>query len=342
MKVLVTGATGFIGRRAALRLVSQGRSVRLLCRYEKRLDPLLRNNQLVEVVRGDVTNPDIVQQACEGVSAVVHLAAAKDGMPSDEFDRTTIGGTRTLLEAATRARVPRLVYVSSMSVYDYAALPKNAVVDEDAPLESRPELRGDYARGKRAAEALVTEHAQRGALSISIVRPGIAYGPNNRSALAAVNTVRRVGGGIHVLVGGGKRQVPLVFVENLVDALILLLDCESCGGRIYNVIDSNPPSERAYLETVQRVTGSKMTVVPVPWWAMLPPAYAAQMLRKLRGRSGEDVVKGLRRVTGNVRFDTGRLQRELGWKSRTGFDEAMRLSFGERAETGEALAAART
>jgi nucleoside-diphosphate-sugar epimerase len=328
MTVLVTGATGYIGRRVALRLVARGRSVRVLCRSLERLDTELLGSRFVEPVLGDISDPHDVERACRNVTAVIHLAAAMSGTPA-EFDRSTIRGTQVLLATASAAGVGRVVYVSSMSVYDYSGLRDGGIVDEHTPLESRPELRDSYARSKRLAEAIVAEYAERRPLWISIVRPGIVYGPGARGPLTPVTALRRIGRGNFALVGSGKRQSPLVYVENLVDALLLLLQAEPAPGRIYNVIDADPPSERRYLEELQRVSGANISFVNVPTWFILPLAYAAEGVRRLRGRGGMDIVHGLRRVTSDIRFDTTTLHRDLGWTSRVSFADAMSESFGD-------------
>jgi nucleoside-diphosphate-sugar epimerase len=338
VSVLVTGATGYIGRRVALRLIGQGQRVRVFCRTIERLDPQLRGSRLVETVEGDISDPDAVARACTDITGVIHLAAAMSGAPED-FDRSTIRGTQVLVDAVRAAGVRRLVYVSSMSVYDYSALQAGSLVNEQTPLESRPELRDSYARSKRIAEGIVAQQAERGGVSVTIVRPGIVYGPGAREPLTPVTALRRIGAGRFALVGGGRRQAPLVYVENLVDALLLLLTTDSVAGRAYNVVDADPPSEREYLETLQRVSHSKISYVPVPVWVILPLAHAAEWVRRLRGRRGMDIVHGLRRVTSDIRFDTTTLGREVGWASRVSFAEAMRESFGDRTASGVELAA---
>jgi nucleoside-diphosphate-sugar epimerase len=335
MATLVTGATGYIGRRVALRLVRQGQRLRVLCRDAGWLDPEIKNSPLVEVMLGDLGDADIVRRACADMSGIIHLAAGTGGS-AEEFDRSTLGGTTNLLEAAEAAGVSRIVYVSSMSVYDYSSMKAGSLVDENAPLESHPEKRDNYARSKRVAEDIVARHVARGKLSISVVRPGIVYGPNNRSPFVPVTALRRLPMVGFLLVGGGRRQVPLIYVENLVDALLLLLECEGCGGRIYNVIDNDPRSERDYLATLERTTGVPLKIQSVPVVTFLPLMVALEVLRRARRKKGMNVVHGLLRVTKNIRFDAGRLQRELGWRSRVGLEEALRESFGTPAPAAAA------
>jgi nucleoside-diphosphate-sugar epimerase len=178
------------------------------------------------------------------------------------------------------------------------------------------------------AEDIVAQHITRGKISISIVRPGIVYGPNNRSPFIPVTALRRFPGLGFLLVGGGRREVPLVYVENLVDALLLLLGRQDLGGRIYNVIDDEPRSERDYLATLERTTGVPLKIRPVPVVSFLPLVLAAETVRRARRKKGMNIVHGLLRVTKYVRFDAGKLQREVGWHSRVALEDALRESFG--------------
>jgi nucleoside-diphosphate-sugar epimerase len=335
MTILVTGATGFIGRHVVRRLAAEGRPLRVLCRQIERLDPDLRAAGSIEIVIGDVSDPAVMRRACSGVSALLHLAGGTHGSPED-FERSSVTGTKVMLDAVVSEGVDHVVYVSSMSVYDYAGLPPGTIIDEDAPLERHPESRDDYARTKRLAEALVTPYLGHTTPTFCIVRPGIVYGPRSKSGFELVTSLRRMGG-LFLLVGGGRRQIPLVYVENLVDALLLLLDSPSSAGHVYNVIDSDPPTERGYLETLQRVTASRSAIVPVPRWVLLPLVQAAEWRRRLSRRGGMDLVHGFKRVTGDIRFDAGRLQRELGWKSRYGLLEGARTAFGVGPEPAGAL-----
>lgn len=339
MTILVTGATGFIGSHVVRRLVAERRPTRVLCRQIERLDADLRGNGSVEVVVGDVSDPEVMRRACSGVSALLHLAAGMRGS-SEDFERSTVTGTKVMLNATMAEGVGHVLYVSSMSVYDYAGLPPGTLIDEDAPLERHPEAREDYARTKRLAEALVLPHLGSAAPTFCIVRPGIVYGPRYKNGLEHVTSLRRAGG-LFLLVGGGRREMPLIYVENLVDALLRLLDDRSCAGRIYNVIDSDPPTERDFLETLQRVTARRVPIVPVPSSLVRPLVQAAEWRRRFSRRGGMDLVHGFQRVTGNIRFDAGRLQRELGWKGQHAFVDAMRASFGSEPAPALALGATR-
>jgi nucleoside-diphosphate-sugar epimerase len=320
---LVTGATGFIGRKLTHRLINEGRAIRVLCRDLSRLDPIISSSPLAQIAVGDVSDRDVVERAVTGVSRVVHLAATTSGSWRD-FEFGTVEGTRHVLEASANASVNRLVYVSSMSVYDYSKLPVGAAVDEDVPLETDLSSRNDYARAKSLAEDVARRFMQSGSVPVCIVRPGAVYGPGGRPFL--FSTLKRIGP-LHVLIGGGNRQIGMVYVENLVDALVELLTADGVVGRIYNVVDDEQPTERQIVETILRARGQSARTIGVPLLPFMMLAGVVQWIRDRRGAAGMNVVHGLRRVTREVRFDARRLKRDTHWSSRVGFADAMSVTF---------------
>lgn len=326
MVTLVTGATGFIGRYVAARLAEQGRRVRVLCRSASKLSPVLRASPQVEVAIGDMCDKPSLERAMSGVTRVVHLAAATSGS-EEYFQATTVRGTSDLLALARTAGVQRFVYVSSMSVYDYSKVPADGIVDEDTPLETQLSLRNDYARAKSQAEAIAREWMQRGDLPMCIVRPGAVYGQGGKAFI--LSSLVRAGGRFSFLIGGGHRQIPMIYVDNLVDALILALEHETSVGRSYNLVDADPPSEHQYLRALWQIEKKSARILPLPGWPFLVAAYAVQAYRDVRGANGAmHLVHGFRRVIGRVRFASAAAQRDLGWRSRVPLDEAMRATYG--------------
>src|SRR3970040_1948674 len=157
MTTLVTGATGFIGRHVARRLMERGERVRFFCRGESRLDTELRNSTCIDVAQGDMRDKRSLERAVAAATRVIHLAAAMSGS-EEYFQAATVQGSRDILEVATTAGVRRFVYVSSMSVYDFSKVPEGGLVDEESPLETQLALRNDYARAKSQADAIARQH----------------------------------------------------------------------------------------------------------------------------------------------------------------------------------------
>ncbi len=230
--VLVTGGTGFIGSHLVRRLVADGQRLRVLCRPSSSLDRMPPSG--VAVTMGDVADRESVRKAMQGIQVVYHLAATTAGDWAEHYQGTVLG-TRNVLEAAAEVQARRVVYVSSLGVLHASRFPKNGVVDESFPLEERPHARGDYSRAKLDAEQLVRQFANDGDLPVCVIRPGLVYGPGHGEFLSDAGF--RVSKGVVLVVGVGRRRLPLTYVENLVDALLLAAQSQDTCGRTYQIVD---------------------------------------------------------------------------------------------------------
>lgn len=212
MRVLVTGATGFIGAALAERLTARGDRVRALVRATSRTVALERLG--AELVRGDVREASTLPPAVEGCDAVVHLAGAVKALRPSEFFAANGEGTRHVAEACARAaQPPRLVYVSSLA----AAGPAR---------EGRPRREADppapvsrYGESKLAGERAVRAVAER--VEASIVRPPIVYGPRDQELMPQLLRMARLG---VVVRAGGEKRYSLVHVADLCEGILAVLD----------------------------------------------------------------------------------------------------------------------
>src|ERR1700720_62229 len=235
--VLVTGATGFIGRHLVSRLVESGARVRVLVRPSSDLNVLSCVADRLEICPGDLEAADSLDAAVKDVETVFHLGAAtREGW--EQAERASVLGTGCLLKKARSRGVQRFIYVSSMAVYDFERMPPGAVVDESSPLEFRPHLRNAYARSKCEAEVLARGYLQASDMGLTIVRPGAVYGPGGPAHLPP--TIRVIGGKLALAIGGGQRQVPLLYVDDLINALLRIASAPTAAGKIYNVVSDTP------------------------------------------------------------------------------------------------------
>ena len=208
--VLVTGGTGFVGGRLAERLILEEHAqVRVLVRNWNKAVWISRTP--VELVPGTMLDPAALEQACQGVQIVFHCASG--GNSDAEYLRTNIDGTRFLLEAAKKAGAERFVFVSSIAVHGPAA-PDNA--NESAPYES---WNRGYSDSKIAAEKLVLQFGKEHNLAVTILRPTFIWGP--RSHLFTVRPLRAMRDNTFRLIDHGQGDCHAVYVDNLVDALLL-------------------------------------------------------------------------------------------------------------------------
>ena len=215
MRVLVTGASGMLGRVTATRLAERGDEVTVLQRRPAGLPG-------AEVL-GDITDPDAVGRAAAGQDAVVHLAAKVDvvGRWAD-YVRANVTGTATVVDACRAAGVPRLVHVSSPSVAHGGAALAGAGADPADPDRAR----GAYARSKALAERLALA-ADSPALAVLAIRPHLVWGPGDTQLVARI--VARARAGRLPLIGTGAALVDTTYVDNAAAALVAAVDAPAHG-----------------------------------------------------------------------------------------------------------------
>src|SRR5262245_30025683 len=181
MKVLVTGATGFLGPRLVRQMLEAGMTVRCFVRPTSDLTSLRREGALfpqdrLEFFEGNLGRLDACSAAMDGCQVIYHVAAALRGAPAVLFLNNVVG-TRVLLEAARKAQVGRFVLVSSLAVYGTRGRCKGDVIDERCPLDPEPHRRDGYTYSKVAQEKVVWEAREQHGLPVAVIRPGVIYGP---------------------------------------------------------------------------------------------------------------------------------------------------------------------
>lgn len=273
MAVLVTGASGFIGRNLVRRLVAEGVEVRAFLLPGESTEGLAG----ARIVRGDVTDREAVFEAVDGTRCVYHLAAVVgDWGPFDLFWQVNVEGTRNVLDAATQSACDRVVMVSSIVVYGWQL--HSGHCDERS---ARRELgAGPYSITKRASEELALDYDAFGRVSVTIVRPGNVYGP--RSGLWVDGLVDLLRRDMAVVVDGGGGDAVLAYVDNVVDVIARAAAPEAAG-KIYNANDGGGVSWSQYLGDLARAAGASPPARSVPHAvAMVAAAAMERTWRVLR------------------------------------------------------------
>lgn len=251
--ILVTGAAGFIGRRVVERLLDRGfRNVRCFTRSRGHRPNLVGPRAAgarLTVVEGNLLSKDDCRAAAEGVTVILHLAAARGEKSIPDAYLNSVVTTRNLLEAARRSgTLRRFVNVSSFAAY--AGTPRRSrQLDESASIEDRPDLRGDaYSFAKVKQDEMVSLYAEKHGLPCVTVRPGYVYGPGNEPIPGRVG-LGTFGVFLHL---GGSNTLPLTYVDNCADAIVLAGLTRGVDGETFNVVDDDLPSSRQFLRLYKR------------------------------------------------------------------------------------------
>lgn len=317
LSILVTGSTGFLGSRIVEALLDKGYRVRALARKTSKIEQLKKLN--VEICYGDVADHASLEAAFAGINFVVHAAADTRGDKIESL-RTTINGTQNIVSLSKKYNIDKLVYISSCSVYGVSELRKDQVVDENAPLERHPEKRGFYSEAKLKAEKLLLDKAKEENVPFVCLRPGTIYGPGGEVYTSMMGF--SMGNKLFVNIGMGKFVLPLVYIDNLVDAVILAVQSEYCAGQTYNVVDMERITKRQYTEFFLKRLYPKATFLYFPYFLLHTVVFFQEILMKLLGR--RPFFNRYRLVSSqrNILYDSSKISKELNWVPRISSKEA--------------------
>jgi predicted dehydrogenase/nucleoside-diphosphate-sugar epimerase len=315
-RILVTGAGGYVGYHVVKELVAAGYYVRALVRPLSRIERLELLG--VEIVFGDVRSADDLRQAAEGMDVIVHAAAAMRGREQFMVD-VAVRGTKNVADTAKALNIKRVLYLSSMSVYDYSRMKNGETITETSPLEEQPHLRGSYSLAKREAEDVALLHLKDSAPAWTIVRPAVIIGGGSDPA-AAVGS--KFGNRLICCSPRGKR-VRVIHVDDVATAMISLLQNDSTKNQIYTL--SNPAIRLDdYVDTCVANNSPAPSVIYVPYFVTWLGAKSVNLLCKLTGKKPKMSDRQLKYLYRDVGANSDSLTRQTGWQPRHQMPKAVR------------------
>ncbi|MEW5736650.1 MAG: NAD-dependent epimerase/dehydratase family protein [Thermodesulfobacteriota bacterium] len=319
-KVLVTGATGFIGSHLVLANLAKGRAVRA---FALPGDPGIAALQAkgVEVVSGDISDFEAVNRAVAGVRLVFHCAAmVTDWAPEELFLKVTVQGTENICRACLAHKVKRLVYLSTNDVF---GLSESSVMDEESPLS----LWGEpYSDNKILAEQLLRTFVADQRLPASWVYPCWVYGEGDKTfvPLLADAIAKK-----EMLFWRKGVLVWPTYIENLVELLMIIAEDSRALGQGFLVHDGESTTLQEFCAAIARAIGRKPPTLTLPYGV----AYAAAVVLEGIWRAFKIHTRPLlttyavKNLGSRLKFSIAKAERVLGWRPKVSHEEGMRRTL---------------
>ena len=317
MKILITGGTGFIGSRLALKCLHEGHSVRTLAL--QRNGPEEANAREIaaaggDVIEGSVTDAQTVEHACRDIDLVYHLAAAQHetNVPPRHYHDVNVTGTRNVLQAALNNGVRRVVHASTIGVYGNSP---RAPVDDAAPLE--PD--NVYGVTKLEGERIAHEYAAQ--LPVVVVRVSETYGPGDRRLLKLFKALKRRR---FVHIGSERNVHHPIYIDDLIAALQCAAVHPEAAGATFVLAGPRPLTTQDMIDAICRVVGAKPPRLRVP---LGPLQVTASVMEKVLPPLRIQPPLHRRRLDffiKNFQFDGHAARAILGYLPTTDFCEGVR------------------
>lgn len=329
--ILVTGSNGFVGSKVVETLIGHGfKRLRCLYRSSKNLS-ILQNiaashSEEVELLNGNLLSRDDCQRAVEGVSLIYHLAAGT-GKSYPACILNSVVTTRNLLDAAIKEKtLKRFVNISSIAVYSNENIHSGGLMDESCEVDEHIlERHEPYTYAKRKQDQLVLDYAINANLPHVIVRPSVVFGPGKTKITGRVG-IDTFGVFLHL---GLNNTIPLTYVDNCSEAIVLAGLINGIDGHVFNIVDDDLPTSKKFLKLYKKNV-SKFITIPVPYLAW----YLFNLLwEKYSKRSGGQLPPTFNRRycssfwKGNT-YTNIKAKKLLGWEPRIPMNEALERFFG--------------
>jgi nucleoside-diphosphate-sugar epimerase len=334
--ILITGASGFIGTRLVRSLLDRGfRNLRCLTRALGKVPKFdaLRDrpgDSRVQVITGNLLSREDCSAAARDVKLIFHLAAGRGEKSFPDAYMNSVVATRNLLEASAEPSgekrcLRRFVNVSSFAVYSNRQKRHGNLLDESCPIESQPALCGDaYSFAKIKQDEIVAECCSRFGIPYVIVRPGYVIGPGN-SAITGRVGIGTFGIFMHL---GGFNSLPITYVDNCADAIVLAGLKPGVDGQAFNIVDDDLPSSWQFLRSYKRRVRSFRSVY-VPHWLSYAGCYLWE--RYSAWSEGQlDPVFNRRlwhRYWKRTSYSNQKLKTQLGWAPKVDMAEGLKHYF---------------
>ncbi len=318
METLITGGTGLVGRQLVTALQQRGDTVRALVLPTE--DASWLEKRGVAIYRGDICDPDTLTIPMRTVDTVFHMAAMQGvWLPIKEYYKVNVTGTENVCRAAMAAGARRIVHVSSWTIY---GMERGRPLTEDAPPAPRQD---PYWVTKAQGDLLVQRMIAKDHLPAAIIRPATIFGPGDRLNFGRI--AQKLSNGKGIIIGSGLNTLPLVYVTDVVQGLLLCADLDQAQGQAYNISNDQPLTQGEFLGAIAQELGVAPPRLHLPYNAAYAIAIAAERAAGLM-RSGHPIVTrhGVTLFGTDNRHSVEKARTELGYAPQVGIREGVRLA----------------
>ena len=318
MKVLVTGATGFIGSHLVKRLIDDGHYVRCLVRETSNLTELKKLTN-TEFFWGDVTKKNSLKGVMEDIDVVYHLAALRGHDPPSKkafrrFRLVNVEGTRNILDECIGKNINRFIYISSTAVMGVVKVEK---IDEN----TNPDPYTPYQVSKYEAEKLVKKYMQSYGIPAIIIRPSQIYGPGFKGDFLKMAKV--INKHFFPKIGRGKNLSSALYIEDLIDALACLTDKGNIGDTYIISSERSYTMDEIY-ETLKKEVGKRCVYMYVPKWLVLSGSYFIEKICLVSRKEPLVTLRNIQSLTTDKVFCIEKAKRDLLFQQRTSLDVGLK------------------
>ena len=317
MTAVVTGATGFLGSALVSELVKRQQPVRILTRDEKKARQQFGDP--VTIIPGDITDTVQVQRAVAGATTIYHLAGRlyHPSIPAELYRQAHVEGTRILLRACQgQTQLRRIVHVSTTGVF---GVTDEAPAAEDAPFAPT----NPYEATKLAGEQLALKAYQEQGLPVTVVRPGLVYGPGDLHLLGFFVSINK---GRFRVIDGGKALLHPVYIDDLVAALLLCAERSQAPGRGYNIAGERPVTVRELGTAIAHALGRELPAGSIPLWLANLASDFFTVMPGMRGEHAPLTRSRVKFLTNSRVYDIRRAKSELDYAPAVPLQEGMKLT----------------
>lgn len=314
MTILVTGATGFLGSALVTELVRQKQQVRILVRDEHKARAQF--GEAVSIVAGEIIDARQVQQAVDGATEIYHLTGIlyHPSTPAELYRATHVEGTRVLLAACQgQSQLRRIVHCSTTGVHGVTG--KTAAA-EDAPFAPT----NPYEATKLEGELVALNAYKEEGLPVSVVRPGLVYGPGDLHLLGFFASINK---GLFRVIDGGSALLHPIYIDDMTAAFLLCAQRPEALGRSYNIAGEHPVTIRELATVIAHAMGKELPSGSIPLWLA---NLAADIFGIVPGFQGERAPLTRSRVsflTNSRVYNCERVESELGFKAKVDLERGM-------------------